>query len=58
MLVLAPDLKQVEEVGRGGMDGDEVFGGSGIGGWEAGDGEFVGALGRSNVSFGEERKDS
>ena len=56
MLVLAADLEKVEEIGRGGVDGDEVFGGSGNGGWEAGDGEFVGALGRSRVSFGEGRK--
>lgn len=56
-MVFAADLKEVEEVGRGGMDGDEVFGGSGIGGWETGDGEFLGALGRSDVSFGERPKD-
>jgi len=52
MLVFAANLKKVEKIGRGGVDCDEVFRGSGSGGWEAGDGEFVRALGRSGVSWG------
>jgi len=50
MLVSPTDLKKVEEIGCGGVDGNEVFGGSGSRGWEAGDGELVGALERSDVS--------
>jgi len=46
MLVSPTDLKKVEEIGGGGVDGNEVLGGSRSWGWEAGDGEFVGALER------------
>ena len=50
VLVFATDLEEVEEVGCGGVDGDEVF--VGLWGW-AGEGgyfEVVGALG-IGVSF-------
>lgn len=45
MLVFAADLEQVEEVGCGGVDGDEVFvwGGGRVG--DGGYGQVVGALG-------------
>jgi len=50
VLVFTTDLKKVEEIGGGGVDGDEIFRGSASGGWKAGDGELVGALGRSDIS--------
>ncbi len=44
VLVLAGDLEQVEEVGGGGVDGDEVLRGGGGGIGEGGDPEVKGAL--------------
>jgi hypothetical protein len=43
-LIFPADLEQVEEVGRGGVDGDEVFGGFGGGRGEVEDDEVFGAL--------------
>lgn len=34
MLVFAPDLEEIEEVGCGGVDGDQVLGGIRSGRWE------------------------
>jgi hypothetical protein len=39
MLVFSADLKEVEEVCCGGVDGDEIFVWGGEGGGEGGDGE-------------------
>lgn len=44
VLVFAADLEEVEEVGRGGVDRDQVLGGGGVRIGEAGDGELVGPL--------------
>lgn len=45
VLVFAPDLEEVEEVGCRSVDGDEVLVGAGDGGGEGSYGEVVGALG-------------
>ena len=47
MLVFSADLEEVEEVGCGGMDGDEVFVWLGRRGGEFGDGEVVRSLRKS-----------
>lgn len=52
VLVFAPDLEQVEEVGCGGVDGDEVFVRRGGGVWDGGYGQVFGALGVVGVSIG------
>ena len=44
MLVFSADLEQVEEVGGGGVDGDEVACWGGGKGGEGGDGEVLGSL--------------
>lgn len=44
VLVFAPDLEQVEEVGCGGVDGDQVLGGVGSGTGEGVYGEVLWAL--------------
>jgi hypothetical protein len=45
VLVLAPDLEEVEEVCGRGVDGDEVFGGRGSGGGKVDDFQLFGSLG-------------
>lgn len=44
VLVFAPDLEEVEEVGCGGVDGDQVLGGIRSGRWEGVYGEVLWAL--------------
>ncbi len=45
MLVFTADLEEIEEVGCGGVDGDEVLIWRGFGGGQSGDSEFLWALG-------------
>lgn len=44
MLVFSSDLEQVEEVGRGGVDGDQILRGFGVGSGQVEDLEVFWAL--------------